>query len=227
MASRLFSVMANPTLYSTLRPRTLPCAVSQSSRSWDAPAPSERTSSFLGCVADLRDRVTDDRDVVGPARPNHRHLVAGHPGRPHRRRDERPHRRIQPDHQTDQTRLDAGSPTWTTTGGASWSTSPSPDSDRPQHDEVTPRKVGEPPKSDTADAVQKRTKPGWVKTSRRSSSATRPRLVPTAGKAMAPSPSQPGHPAGWRASDRDWGAYATAIPSTPSARWIRLSSTVS
>jgi hypothetical protein len=45
MASRSFSVIANPTEYSTLRPRIWPCSVSQSSRPWEAPAPSERISS--------------------------------------------------------------------------------------------------------------------------------------------------------------------------------------
>lgn len=47
MASRSFPVIANPTLYSTLRPRPVPCSVSQSSSPWDEPAPSERMSSFL------------------------------------------------------------------------------------------------------------------------------------------------------------------------------------
>ena len=51
MASRTFSVTGNPTEYSRLRPRTWPCSVSQSSRSWEAPAPSQRTSSFLRCAA--------------------------------------------------------------------------------------------------------------------------------------------------------------------------------
>lgn len=41
----------NPTLYSTLLPRTLPCSVSQSSRPCHAPAPSERISNLLRWVA--------------------------------------------------------------------------------------------------------------------------------------------------------------------------------
>src|SRR5215203_3435172 len=37
-----------------------------------------------------------------PTRTDHPDLVASHPHRAHRRRDQRPHRRVQPDHQTDQ-----------------------------------------------------------------------------------------------------------------------------
>ena len=53
IASRIFSVKANPTLYSTLLPRMRPCSVSQSSRSWDAPAPSERTNNFVRWAAGI------------------------------------------------------------------------------------------------------------------------------------------------------------------------------
>ncbi len=49
-----FHSVARPSKYpedSRLRPRTLPCSVSQSRRLWEAPAPSQRTSSFLRCAA--------------------------------------------------------------------------------------------------------------------------------------------------------------------------------
>ena len=50
-------------------------------------------------------RRRDRRPAAGgdPARPHHRDLVARRPGRPHRGRVQRPHRRVQPDHQADQT----------------------------------------------------------------------------------------------------------------------------
>ena len=48
-----------------------------------------------------RDRRPTARD--DPARRNHPDLVASHPGRAHRGRLQRPHRRVQPDHQTNQT----------------------------------------------------------------------------------------------------------------------------
>lgn len=71
IASRIFSVTLNPMEYSRLRPRTLPCSVSQSSSPWDAPAPSERISSFLRWLrGDLGDRVGQDLDVIaGGVRP--------------------------------------------------------------------------------------------------------------------------------------------------------------
>jgi len=66
MASRSFSVIANPIEYCTLRPRTLPCSVSQSSSPCDAPAPSERISSLRRWVAGIcAIRVGEDLDVVG------------------------------------------------------------------------------------------------------------------------------------------------------------------
>ena len=51
MAVRTWSVTANPTEYSTLRPRLASWAVSQSSSPCEAPAPSARTSSLLRWAA--------------------------------------------------------------------------------------------------------------------------------------------------------------------------------
>ena len=51
MAVRTWSVTANPTEYSTLRPRLVSWPVSQSSSPCEAPAPSARTSSFFRCTA--------------------------------------------------------------------------------------------------------------------------------------------------------------------------------
>ena len=58
----------------------------------------------------IRRRLSDFYDAAIDAAParshptgrHHRNLVAGHPGRPHRGRHQRPHRRLQPDHQTNQ-----------------------------------------------------------------------------------------------------------------------------
>ncbi len=88
MASRIFSVMANPTLYSTLRPRTLLLG-EPVEQVMDAPAPSERTSSFLRCAAGIC-AIASYRDVVGrsvrPGSPGSQHgsqelfdVVAPHP----------------------------------------------------------------------------------------------------------------------------------------------------
>ena len=53
--------------------------------------------------------------------------------RAHRGLDQRPHRGLQPDHQANK-RVGCGFTTWTTTEGASWSTSPSPEGRDQQHE---------------------------------------------------------------------------------------------
>lgn len=63
MASRSFSVIAKPHGYSTLRPRTLPCSVSQSNSPWDAAI--ERIKQLAAVSpGDLRDRLGENLDVV-------------------------------------------------------------------------------------------------------------------------------------------------------------------
>ena len=54
-------------------------------------------------LADFYDAAIDAQlPEADPARRNDPDLVASHPGRPHRGRLQRPHRRLQPHHQTDQ-----------------------------------------------------------------------------------------------------------------------------
>ena len=93
MAVRTWSVTANPTEYSTLRPRLASWAVSQSSSPCEAPAPSARTSSLLRwtagtcAIAAVRTAMWSAGGVrAGVPGPQHRgeHLlgvVAPHPDR--------------------------------------------------------------------------------------------------------------------------------------------------